>query len=115
MKKLNLFLAILALTFMAFFPAAVRADEGLEGLDVTLVVLDDPVVGLPEMRADAILRCFMDHQASDSIVVLSTSNPVALDLFDRLLELDAGRVVFDGSPEAWQGRGGAARLWGNEP
>jgi len=44
MKQLNIFIAVLALTFIAFYPAAARADEepdGLEGLDVTMMVLDD--------------------------------------------------------------------------
>jgi hypothetical protein len=40
MKQLNLFFAILALTLIAFFPAAVRADDALDGLDVTMIVLD---------------------------------------------------------------------------
>jgi hypothetical protein len=41
MKHFNIFIAVLALTFVSFFPVAVRADEGLEGLDVTMMVLDD--------------------------------------------------------------------------
>ena len=41
MTQIKLFVAILALTFVAFFPAAALADEGMEGLDVTMMVLDD--------------------------------------------------------------------------
>ena len=41
MKQLNLFMAILALTCIAFFPATARADGGLDDLEVTMVVLDD--------------------------------------------------------------------------
>jgi segregation and condensation protein B len=39
-KQINIFMAVLALTIIAFFPAAARADEGMEGLDVTMIVLD---------------------------------------------------------------------------
>jgi len=45
-KLLNTFVAVLALTLIAFFPAAAQADEdpnGLDGLDVTMIVLDDAV------------------------------------------------------------------------
>ena len=41
MKQLKLVLAVLALTLLAFFPAAVRADDELKGLDVTMIVLDN--------------------------------------------------------------------------
>jgi hypothetical protein len=41
MKQLNLLVAVMALTVMAFLPAAARADDALEGLDVTVFVLDD--------------------------------------------------------------------------
>ena len=46
MKHLCILISALALTIAAFFPAAARADEdrdGLEGLDVTMFVLDDPL------------------------------------------------------------------------
>jgi hypothetical protein len=41
MKQLNLFAALLALTCCAFFSAAVLADDALEDLDVTMIVVDD--------------------------------------------------------------------------
>ncbi|MDH5620773.1 MAG: hypothetical protein OEY74_01720, partial [Gammaproteobacteria bacterium] len=41
MKQLNILIAVLALTLIAFFPVAARADEDLEGLDVTMIVVDD--------------------------------------------------------------------------
>lgn len=42
MKQLSIFLAIGGWTCIAFFPAATRADETLEDLDVTMVVVDSP-------------------------------------------------------------------------
>lgn len=42
MKPLSVFLVILGLTCIAFFPAATCADETLEDLDVTMVVIDSP-------------------------------------------------------------------------
>ena len=39
--NLNVFLATLALTCLALFPAVVCADDVLDDLDVTMVVLDD--------------------------------------------------------------------------
>ena len=41
MNHLNVFLATLALTCLALFPAVVRADDVLDDLDVTMMVLDD--------------------------------------------------------------------------
>jgi hypothetical protein len=41
MKQLYLSLTVLVSTLMAFMPAAVRADEGLDDLDATMTVLDD--------------------------------------------------------------------------
>ena len=42
MKQLSILCAVMVLTLMAFWPAAARADEGLDDLDVTMIVLDDP-------------------------------------------------------------------------
>lgn len=53
MKQLKVFLAILALSCMAFFPAVARADGSLDDLDVTMEVLDDKIdlsIKLSEMR-----------------------------------------------------------------
>lgn len=41
MKPLNLSLTLLVLTLMAFIPAGARADEDMDGLDATMIVLDD--------------------------------------------------------------------------
>ena len=41
MKQLNILATTLVLTCFALFPATVRADDSLEGLDVTMVVGDD--------------------------------------------------------------------------
>jgi hypothetical protein len=41
MKRLNLLFAVLVLTLLAFVPATTRADDALDDLDVTLIVLDD--------------------------------------------------------------------------
>ncbi|MCH8249328.1 MAG: hypothetical protein IH913_06965, partial [Proteobacteria bacterium] len=41
MKQLSIFMAVLALTFFAFFPAYAHADDTMEDLDITMVVVDD--------------------------------------------------------------------------
>ena len=41
MKHFNVFIAVLVLTCFAFMPAAVRADDDLDDLDVMMEVLDD--------------------------------------------------------------------------
>ena len=41
MKQLNIFIATLVLTVMAFAPAVARADEDMDDLEVTMEVLDD--------------------------------------------------------------------------
>jgi hypothetical protein len=45
MKQFNVFIAVLVLTCFAFMPAAVRADDDLDDLDVMMEVLDDGVGG----------------------------------------------------------------------
>ena len=41
MKQLNIFLATLVLTCFAFFPGVTLADDAMEDLDVTMIVVDD--------------------------------------------------------------------------
>jgi hypothetical protein len=41
MKQINLLVAVLVLTCFAFVPAAVRADDELEDLEITMEVFDD--------------------------------------------------------------------------
>ena len=60
MKQMNLLLAVFVLTLMALTPAAARADEDLDDLDVTLIVLDD-VSDLDEAIAE------MDGRDDDDV------------------------------------------------
>ena len=53
MKPINLFIATLVLTCFAMFPAAVRADDEMDDLDVTVDILDsttDVDEAMSEMR-----------------------------------------------------------------
>ena len=43
MKQLNVFIASMVLTMMAFAPAVARADEDMDDLEVTMEVLDNVV------------------------------------------------------------------------
>lgn len=72
-----------------------------------VMLLDEPTSGLDPQQRTA-LRSIVAQQSRDRVVVMSThmADDVAL-VADRVLVLDAGRLLFDGSPQelAAQGAG----------
>ncbi len=78
--------------------------------DPTLLVLDEPTVGLdPEQRLR--FRQLISQHAERRCVVLSTHMTEDVEaLCDRVIALDRGRVVFDGTPAQLAGVA-AGRVW----
>jgi len=66
-----------------------------------VLLLDDPTAGLERDEGRRLVDT-IHAAASHSTLLLSCSLPVPLAGFDRVIELEAGRIAFDGTPEAWQ-------------
>lgn len=76
--------------------------------DAALVLLDEPARDLGSRRAERVLRTV--HEATRGrTLVAAVHRPRALDLFDRLVELHRGRVVYDGDPPSWRAKKAAER------
>ena len=93
MEQLKLFLAILALTCIAFFPPAARGDGVLDDLDVSLVVLDDASdlsAELSEMRGpdDHVDEHDEDDSVSDDHEVERDEETVEYDKHNDDFEYD---------------------------
>ncbi|MCH8164265.1 MAG: ABC transporter ATP-binding protein [Planctomycetes bacterium] len=71
-------------------------------------LFDDPASVLSERSARSLVRGLLAFSQT-ATVVLATNRPVEADRFDRLIELQDARVVFDGTPHSWltQQRNGA--------
>ncbi|MHC5209556.1 MAG: ATP-binding cassette domain-containing protein [Planctomycetota bacterium] len=75
--------------------AALAAVKGKD-----LVLLDDPVRGLCERDAEAQMADLLTA-ARGATVIVAQDRPVAVERFDRVIELADGRVSFDGTPAGW--------------
>jgi ABC-type multidrug transport system fused ATPase/permease subunit len=60
--------------------------------DAPVVVLDEPTAGLDADTARGVLRA-LRHMLAGRTVILITHDPVALEFADRVVGLEAGRVV----------------------
>ncbi|MEE8524019.1 MAG: ABC transporter ATP-binding protein [Thermoanaerobaculia bacterium] len=76
--------------------------------DATLVLLDEPARDLGRRRGERLLSAVC-AAARGRTLVATCRRPLALDLFDRVIELRRGRVVYDGSPRSWRPAESAGR------
>jgi len=65
-----------------------------------LVLLDDPFSALPLNQVHQVLALLAGSRWRT--VVIAMTRPNNLSWFDRVIAFDGGRVVFDGTPRAWQ-------------
>ncbi len=81
-----------------------------------LVVLDEPTAGVDVVARGEIWTILVDA-AKSALVVVSTSYVDEAERADRIVYLDAGRVVADGTPETLRRANPAHlyRLWGDDP
>jgi ABC-2 type transport system ATP-binding protein len=81
-----------------------------------LLVLDEPTAGV-DVIARGEISAILDQAKARALVVVSTSYIDEVEHADRLVYLDEGRVVADGTPE--EVRGGSPRIlyrvWGDTP
>lgn len=83
--------------------------------DPTLIVLDEPNANLDDVGERALMTAVAGMKSARKTVFLVTHRPAALALADRVLVLEAGRIVLDGPRDAvlsqWRSRKeGAAKL-----
>lgn len=71
--------------------------------DAALVVLDEPARDLGRSRAKRLLAAACEATRGRTLIA-ALHRPLALELFDRVVELRRGRVVFDGDPRSWAAR-----------
>ncbi len=71
--------------------------------DADLWLLDTPASGLRRKKAAKRLHAILER-AGDRTVIAALQTPVALELFDRVIELRRGKIRFDGPPAQWQAR-----------
>jgi branched-chain amino acid transport system ATP-binding protein len=73
----------------------------LLGIEPRILLLDEPSSGIAQKEAEALGPVLQDvqRQLDASILVIEHSMPLLTSLVDRLVALDRGRVVVDGTPE----------------
>ncbi len=71
------------------------------GQDASLRLIDDPGAGLPLGLAADLITALTSSKIPGT-VVLALSEPIAIDRFDRVIELRDKVIIFDGSPARWR-------------
>jgi energy-coupling factor transport system ATP-binding protein len=66
-----------------------------------VLLLDEPTFGLDRRGTDAVMSLLDEQRSTGQAQVLATHDPRLLPRCDRVLALDHGRIVFDGTPEAF--------------
>ena len=66
-----------------------------------VLLLDEPTFGLDRRGTQAVLTLLDDRRTAGQAQILATHDPRLLPACDRVVALDRGRVVFDGSPDAF--------------
>jgi ABC-2 type transport system ATP-binding protein len=81
-----------------------------------LLVLDEPTAGVDVMARDEIWR-ILEERRSESLILISTSYLEETEACDRLVYLDEGRVVAQGTPAELRARVPIRllRAWGHDP
>lgn len=66
-----------------------------------ILLLDEPTFGLDRRGTDAVLSLLDEQRATGQAQLLATHDPRLLPRCDRVVALDRGHVVFDGTPESF--------------
>jgi energy-coupling factor transport system ATP-binding protein len=64
-----------------------------------VLLLDEPTFGLDRRGTEAVMSLLDELKAVGQTQILATHDPRLLPRCDRVVALDGGRVVFDGSPD----------------
>lgn len=68
--------------------------------DASVILLDDPFKGLSRKQARRRLRALLAIRGAATVIVAS-HHPASRKLFNRVIRLEKGTVVFDGRPEQY--------------
>jgi ABC-2 type transport system ATP-binding protein len=81
-----------------------------------LLVLDEPTSGVDVMARDEIWR-ILEERRGEALVLISTSYLEETEACDRLVYLDEGRVIAQGTPAELRAQVPVQllRAWGNDP
>ena len=92
--------------------AVVRALQS----DASILLLDNPTAGLSRKRATKLLRAVLFAKPEATLLV-SFNGGFDVELFDRVIELRSGRVIYDGRADLWYDPSteNGAMLVDNEP
>jgi ABC-type multidrug transport system ATPase subunit len=84
--------------------------------DPALLLLDEPTAGVDVVARDEIWAILRERRAS-SLILISTSYLEEVEACERLVYLDAGRVVASGTPAELRDRIAIElyRAWGDDP
>lgn len=77
-------------------------------MDASVVLLDEPFVGLGRRRARRRLRALLARHPRATVVAAVERLP-SRRLFERVLVLEDGRLVFDGTPDDYRARADGER------
>jgi energy-coupling factor transport system ATP-binding protein len=66
-----------------------------------VLLLDEPTFGLDRRGTEAVMSLLDEQRATGQAQLLATHDPRLLPRCDRVVALDHGRVVFDGTPDAF--------------
>ncbi len=81
-----------------------------------LLVLDEPTAGVDVMARDEIWR-ILEERRGEALILISTSYLEETEACDRLVYLDEGRVIAQGTPAELRAQVPVQllRAWGNDP
>lgn len=81
-----------------------------------LLILDEPTAGVDVVARDEI-RELLEERRRETLILLSTSYLEEAEACERLVYLDAGRIVAEGTPQELRARVRRElyRAWGGEP
>ena len=65
----------------------------------TVLLVDEPFSGLDSVGRDALMELIGEVQSRNGSVLVATHDKEALAIFDRVLMLREGELVYDGAPE----------------
>ena len=81
-----------------------------------LLVLDEPGNGLDVEAGSLVLDAARDcRERGGAVLLVSHDNAEIRSLCDRVIELDEGRIAFDGHVDEWDARGSEDRAYGLDP
>jgi branched-chain amino acid transport system ATP-binding protein len=64
-----------------------------------LVLLDEPTSGLSRVETEAVATTIRDLAQAVNIILVEHDMDVVMNLVDRVVVLDEGRIIADGTPE----------------